>query len=285
MSQWIGTSGALASAIAGNPAPKAVGVVRTHTYNDIVTIHQGNNAQPGALYYDCDNNVYYFGQLDGSLLTSQGTAPPINQTPNGYKDFRFDGLAGLTLEMTTGTTLGHDTSRGLFVETGTSGFDDGVKFRGAFDFARSSGVTLDWVFSTQAGSQIMLGFMRQAADVNALTTTGYYQQEAGIYIPGTFSTTAYGRNQGTGANAIESLGGTANYAAGNFYRVRMPIGNPSGFSANLKIEAVDPTDWDSVITTFIDRNMTVVGGLEALCCPSFVYGAVGPFWLAGLRVA
>jgi hypothetical protein len=253
------------------------------TITQLGALHTGLTAVPGRFYQDSTNNTVYVGQADGSLISLvSGEAPPVIQA--GWTDLRFADYGTLGTQVTTGVTLNKDPIKGAHVTTSTTSWNQGVKFMAA-QWARTAGSTLSIVIRKDIQSlQGMLGLVDATANINGLT--GIYQGEICAWVGTTSISRCYGQDS-TGANALKFFTG-APISAPMYYRMDFPIGPGLGMGGLFVLSQVDPTDWNTIITTLYTSPAwgLTIGGMAAQLVPFWIayQSSTDGYYWAGYKV-
>ncbi len=273
-----------------NTAPKIQKAAHAHA--QIVRIHQRAEATPGVFYWDKTNKKYFVGLADGRLRTLFGdggnatssnpeTLPLAPQ--ENWLDLRFKDLNKIAFEKTNSLPIEKDKRWGLKLKSNRNGWNEAIALSDLV-FDRQENKTFEFVFySGKLEGRVMMGLADENIDVNELGETGYQHPQIAIFAQNRKYFNKLFGQKADGNLWYEIFPKKVPWRENRFYKVSMKMGSKEGLSQNLKIDEVDPTNWNHIIQNIVDfksENKSTARYLK----PFFVINGPSDYRLVGLRI-
>lgn len=263
-----------------------------YSHAEIVRIHQKSKATPGVFYWDKTNKKYFVGMADGRLRTLFGEGGensedlesnlPIAPQEN-WLDLRFKNFDHIAFEKTNSLELQKDEQLGLKLRSNVSGWNEAIALSDLV-FDRQENKTFEFVFySGKLEGQVMMGLSDENIDVNELGDSGYQYPQIAIFAQNRKYFNKMFGQKADGELWYEIFPKKVPWREDRFYKVLMTVGAKGGLSQNLKIDEVDPTDWNHVVQNIVDfksENQSTARYLK----PFFVINGPSDYRLVGLRI-
>ena len=254
-----------------------------NTLADLITIDTDLAAVPGVFYWDSENKEYYIGQADGSLQSLFGEGNLSQIVEEIWVDLRTADLAQLNIEKTTGEDIVQDSQYGIEMPV------TGNKWKAGFSFPeaiidRSLGKTFEFVIYTgnQSG-EVMVGVVDPAVNLDAVNIRKDQLQQISLHMEsGNDSSELFGRMEGD-VEYIRTYTKSAPWGANKFYKITYDINPTIGLAGNLRIDEIDPNDWETSIYNLVDDAVSNNSDIQFLEPAWFVKGA-SEYYFTGFRV-
>ncbi len=263
-----------------------------HSHSEIVRIHQKASATPGVFYWDKTNKKYFVGMSNGRLRTLFGedtgnsndieTKLPVAPQEN-WLDLRFKDFNKVAFEKTDSLNLQKDNRLGLKLRSNINGWNEAIALS-ELVFDREENKTFEFVFySGKLEGRVMMGLADEDIDVNELGDTGYQRPQIAIFAQNRKYFNKMFGQKADGELWYEVFPRKVPWKEDRFYKVSMTMGAKKGLSQNMKIDEVDPTNWNHIVQNIVDfksENESTARYLK----PFFVINGPSDYRLVGLRI-
>lgn len=218
------------------------------------------------------------GENSEDLESNLPIAPQEN-----WLDLRFKNFDHIAFEKTNSLELQKDEQLGLKLRSNVSGWNEAIALSDLV-FDRQENKTFEFVFySGKLEGQVMMGLSDENIDVNELGDSGYQYPQIAIFAQNRKYFNKMFGQKADGELWYEIFPKKVPWREDRFYKVLMTVGAKGGLSQNLKIDEVDPTDWNHVVQNIVDfksENQSTARYLK----PFFVINGPSDYRLVGLRI-